>query len=103
MEAVQRILPVAFGFVFFGLAAAACGNETGQGGGGAPALPYAQGRSFATLDAYLAYLRELGAMDIPYYQEQPDGRFMLVQRLRPGEQPKIFTRAELAEMFGFDE
>jgi hypothetical protein len=96
-------MPGVLGVICFGLVAAASGNETGDGSGGERQLPYAQGRSFATLEEYLEFLKELGAMDIPYYEEQPDGRFVLVQRLRPGEQPKIFTREELAETFGFTE
>lgn len=66
-------------------------------------LPYARGETFQTLDAYLAHLQELGTMDIPYYERMTDGRYQLVIRRRPGQPAQIFTRAELAEKYGFAE
>jgi len=65
------------------------------------ALPFAQGRTFATLDAYLAFLERRGAMDIPWYRETSPGIYELVGRRMPGAPPKIFTRKQLMERFGF--
>jgi len=65
------------------------------------ALPFAQGRTFATLDAYLAFLERRGAMDIPWYRETRPGVYELVGRRTPGAPPKIFTRKQLMERFGF--
>lgn len=69
----------------------------------APDLPHAQGRSFERLDDYLAHLENLGAYGITWFQRQPDGRYVEVQRRPPGQEPPVFTRAELLERFGFDE
>jgi len=80
--------------------AAACpvmtsADEAAQG------LPYAHGRDFETLDGYLAFLKSRGTMGIPYYERLADGRYMCVQRLRPGQEPEIVTRDDLAARFGF--
>lgn len=64
-------------------------------------LPYAQGRSFATLDDYLAFRRERGAIDLPWYREARPGVYELVTRRGPGAPPKTFTRAELMRRYGF--
>ncbi|KMW57775.1 hypothetical protein AIOL_002743 [Candidatus Rhodobacter oscarellae] len=64
-------------------------------------LPDARGKSFATLDDYLAHLAKLGPIDIPYYEPQPDGRYRLIIRQPAGQAPLLFTRAELASKFGF--
>ena len=66
-----------------------------------PDLPFAQGRSFATLDAYLAHLRERGRHDVPWYREIRPGLYELVSRRGPGVQPRTFTREELERRFGF--
>jgi hypothetical protein len=79
----------------------AAGN--GSGGGEETGLPFSQGRSFDTLEAYLAHLEELGTIGITWYRRLPDGRYVEVQRRPPGQEPPVFTRHELLERFGFDE
>lgn len=69
---------------------------------GARTLPYARGRRFGTLDAYLAFRREQGAIDLPWYEEIEPGIFLLRTTLQPRPAPKRFTRADLARKFGFD-
>ena len=64
-------------------------------------LPFAQGRSFTSLDEYLAFLRERGAYDVPWYREIKPGVYELGSRRGPGAQPQIFTREELERRFGF--
>ena len=66
-------------------------------------LPFSQGRSFASLDEYLEFRKKRGAYDVPWYREIRPGLYELVSRRGPGAQPKIYTRAELARMFGFQE
>lgn len=66
-------------------------------------LPFAQGRSFASLDDYLEFRKSRGAYDVPWYREIRPGVFELVSRRGPGAQPQIHTRAELARKFGFQE
>lgn len=73
-------------------------------GEGVANLPFARGRVFRSLDEYLAYRRELGATDIPYYEEISPGIFRLTGGMRrpiPGEPARNLTRAELAAQFGF--
>lgn len=65
-------------------------------------LPYARGRSFSTLDEYLAWREQLGHRDLPWYMKRPDGLYERVAGRRPpGHQPELFTREELMEKFGF--
>ena len=64
-------------------------------------LPFSQGRSFATLDDYLAFLKARGAHDVPWYREARPGVYELVTRRRPGTPPQLFTREQLAQKFGF--
>ena len=64
-------------------------------------LPFSQGRSFTSLDEYLAFLRERGAYDVPWYREVEPGVYELVTRRAPGRQPQTFTREELERRFGF--
>lgn len=73
------------------------GTEDSRRGG----LPHARGQSFATLDAYLAHLEELGKIGLPWYRLLEDGRYMRVLRAPPGTVPEILTRAELAARYGF--
>lgn len=75
--------------------------EERVGGGPVPNLPFAQGRSFASLDDYLAHLRERGRYDVPWYREIRPGVYELVSRRGPGAQPRIYTREELERRFGF--
>lgn len=64
-------------------------------------LPFSQGRAFASLDDYLAFLHKRGAYDVPWYREVRPGIYELVSRRGPGARPQIFTREELARKFGF--
>jgi len=66
-------------------------------------LPFSQGRSFSSLDSYLAFLKERGAYDVPWYREVRPGIYELVSRRGPGAEPRTFTREELARKFGFPE
>jgi hypothetical protein len=64
-------------------------------------LPYARGRSFRSLDAYLAFRREQGAIDLPWYKEIAPDLFELQTTIRPAPPRRRFTRQELAKRFGF--
>ena len=64
-------------------------------------LPFAQGRSFTSLDDYLAFLKARGAYDVPWYREVRPSVYELVARRRPGTPPQLFTREQLAQKFGF--
>lgn len=95
---VIAMLPAAF------LAACTAEVTGGQGSGGGmgnPGLPHSGGRTFETLDEYLAFLKERGAADIPYYELQPDGRYLFVRGRGTMNNPQYFTRAELMRKFGF--
>lgn len=67
------------------------------------ALPFAQGETFETLDAYLAHLERRGAMDVPWYRAIGPDLYELVPggRGRRGA-PARFSRAELMQRFGFE-
>ena len=65
-------------------------------------LPFARGQTFTTLDAYLAFRRQQGAIDLPWYEEVEPGIFMLRTSRRPPSPPQRFTRRELARKFGFE-
>lgn len=66
-------------------------------------LPGANGRSFATLDAYLAHLRAYAAtIDRPWYREVQPNVFRLERgNLRTLTPPPTFTREQLERKFGF--
>ena len=64
-------------------------------------LPFSRGRTFAHLNDYLAYLRSLGPQDVPFYAPVRPGVYELVTLRPPGEAPRMFTRAQLLEKFGF--
>ena len=71
-------------------------------GDGVSGLPSSFGRSFATLDQYLAHLREnAGPIDLPWYREIRPGVYEYVTSMRPAGPPKTFTREELMREFGF--
>lgn len=65
-------------------------------------LPFARGRSFASLDEYLAHLETLAAQDAPSYREVEPGIYELRGRRSRLEPAKRFTRAELARQYGFE-
>ena len=64
-------------------------------------LPYARGRTFGTLDEYLAHLERQGAIDLPWWREVAPGVYERVTTRRPRGEPERATRAELMERFGF--
>ncbi|MCR6660019.1 MAG: hypothetical protein NVV72_12025 [Asticcacaulis sp.] len=68
------------------------------------ALAYADGRSFKTLDDYLAFRKTLGTTGRSFYEEISPGNYRLVTGRRlPGAEEKIYTREELLKKFGFSE
>lgn len=75
--------------------------EESQPGAGVTGLPYSQGRSFLTLDDYLAHLQRLGAIDLPWWRRIGPDRYELVAHIVPGGAPERATRAELMRRYGF--
>ena len=69
-------------------------------GDGVANLPYARGKTFRTLDEYLAHLESLGAVDLPWWREIRPGVYERVTSKRPA-QPEVATREELMRRFGF--
>ncbi len=76
-------------------------EEAGAGERPVRQLPYAHGRTFATLDEYLAHRRRGGAIDLPWYREIRPGVYELVTTRVPRGEPRIYTREELMRQFGF--
>jgi hypothetical protein len=69
--------------------------------GGRANLPFAMGKSFATLDAYLAHLQCFaGPIDKPWWREIRPGVYEHVMSAT-NARPEIATRAELMKRFGF--
>lgn len=65
-------------------------------------LPDSFGRTFASLDEYLAHLRRYAApIDKAWYREVRPGVYERVTTMIPPRAPEIFTRAQLMERFGF--
>lgn len=71
------------------------------GGGGVAKLPFARGKTFASLDEYLAHLERQGAIDLPYWRRVGPGLYERVTSRRPAGPPERATRAELMRRFGF--
>ena len=65
-------------------------------------LPYSEGRTFYSLDEYLAFLRKAGEYDTPWYRKVGPDRYELAGRRFPGSAPAYVTREELMRKFGFD-
>lgn len=63
-------------------------------------LPYARGKTFRTLDEYLAHLEAQGAVGLPWWRETSPGVYERVTNKRPAER-EVATRAELMRRFGF--
>lgn len=64
-------------------------------------LPWARGHSFATLDAYLAYLEQSnGPIDLPWWREVQPGVYEKMVRM-PEVPRETATRAELERRWGF--
>lgn len=75
-------------------------NES-KDGGTARNLPFAHGRSFATLDEYLAHLRDrAGPIGQPWYRKVGADTYELVTTIVPRGRPQTFTRQQLMERFG---
>jgi len=65
-------------------------------------LPFAHGRTFATLDDYLAHLRDYaGPVGQPWYRKVGTDSYELVTTRAPAGEPEIFTREQLMRRFGF--
>ena len=99
MLSLARVSCGVLGLGLAGLIVLAADRAVGNGG---PAhLPFAQGESFDSLDAYLAHRERLGTIDIPWYRLLPDGTYEVIRRRPPGTPPQIVTRAELLLRYGF--
>lgn len=69
---------------------------------GVAKLPFAMGRTFASLDEYLEHLAcNAGPIGMPWWREIRPGVFEHV-KTNTGATPEVATRAELAKRFGFD-
>jgi hypothetical protein len=76
-------------------------NEN-KDGGTARNRPFAHGRSFATLDEYLAHLHDrAGPIGQPWYRKVGGDTYELVTNTVPRGRPETFTRQQLMERFGF--
>lgn len=95
-----------------GVAAPACGSPFKADGEPKSAVRQPEKRvtdetavskRFATLDAYLAHLKQRGALDMPWWREVQPGVYERVTTFRPadGQKPERATRAELMRRFGF--
>lgn len=68
---------------------------------GVRGLPYAGDRVFYTLDDYLAYRRELGKVDRPYYELIGPNLYRLnTGRGMDPAKAQVFTREQLSREFG---
>src|SRR5262245_48280273 len=63
-------------------------------------LPYARGKTFRTLDEYLAHLEAQGAVDLPWWREIRPGVYERVTSM-PEARREVATREELMRRFGF--
>ena len=71
--------------------------------GGVANLPYARGRTFRSLDDYLAYLEQTNpTVDLPYWRKAGPGQYRWTVRL-PGAPAgqETATREELMRRYGF--
>jgi hypothetical protein len=65
-------------------------------------LPFAQGRSFAALDDYLAHLRDrAGPVGQPWYREIGSGLYERVSTRVPAAAAERLTRTALMARYGF--
>lgn len=66
-------------------------------------LPFAMGKTFATLDAYLKHLECFaGPIDKPWWKEIRPGVYQHIKTATNAE-PETATREELMKRFGFSE
>lgn len=76
-------------------------DNQGAGGEGVRNLPFAMGKSFTTLDAYLEHLRCFaGPIDKPWWREVRPGVYEH-STTATNARPETATRAELMKRFGF--
>ncbi len=76
-------------------------NNSAAAGEGVAKLPFSHGRTFRTLDEYLAHLeRNAAPIDQPWWREIRPGVYEHVKRM-PGAPREQATRAELMKRFGF--
>ncbi len=68
-------------------------------------LPLAGDAGFCTLDSYLAYREHLGTLDRPWFRQVRPGVYQTVggSPTRVPFVPKLVTRQQLLEEFGFSE
>jgi hypothetical protein len=65
-------------------------------------LPFAMGRRFATLDAYLTHLECLAQpVDLPWWKEIEPGIYKHMTTATNAPPNEVATRAELMRRFGF--
>lgn len=70
-------------------------------GNGVAKLPYARGKTFHSLDEYLAHLERQGAIDLPYWRQVSPGLYEWVTTRTPRGAPERATRSELMRRYGF--
>ena len=76
-------------------------NTASASAEGVAGLPFSHGKSFRTLDEYLAHLERYAApIDQPWWREISPGVYEHVKRL-PGAPRETATREELMKRFGF--
>jgi hypothetical protein len=76
-------------------------NASAAADEGVAGLPFSHGRSFRTLDEYLAHLeRHAAPIDQPWWREIRPGVYEHVKRM-PGASREVATREELMKRFGF--
>lgn len=65
-------------------------------------LPFSHGRSFATLDEYLAHLRDhAGPIGQSWYRQAGSDTYELMVTSVPRGRLETFTRRQLMERYGF--
>ena len=75
-------------------------RAAGETASGVANLPYARGKTFSSLDEYLAHLEAQGALDLPWWREIRPGVYQRMTSM-PEARPEVATREELARRFGF--
>ena len=71
---------------------------------GIAGLPASDGKTFSSLDEYLAHLEVKGHTDRPFWERMKDGRYRWnTGRGMQFTEPKYATRDELLEKYGFSE
>lgn len=78
------------------------GKQAASDTQGIAGLPFAMGRKFATLDAYLAHLECTAApIDKPWWKQVRPGVYMRMTTATNAPPNEVATRAELMKRFGF--